>query len=73
MEEKIKKILKDEIEPMLSRDGGSIEFVDFKDGTLTLKMQGACVGCPYLPFTMKENVEKILKEKIPEIKKVINQ
>ena len=71
--EKIKNILENEIKPMLAQDGGNIEFVDFKDGILTVRLKGACAGCPFLPFTLKENVERILKEKIPEVKKVVEK
>ncbi|OGY72422.1 MAG: hypothetical protein A3H59_00320 [Candidatus Jacksonbacteria bacterium RIFCSPLOWO2_02_FULL_43_9] len=71
--QKIKDILENEIKPMLAQDGGSIEFIDFKDGILTVRLKGACAGCPFLPFTLKENVEKILKETIPEIKEVVEK
>lgn len=69
---KIKKILKEDIEPMLAQDDGNIEFVDFKDGVLTVRLKGACAGCPFSTYTLKDNVERILKEKVPGIKSVIN-
>ena len=67
----IKQIIDTEIAPMLAYDGGSLEVVNFKDGVLTVKMQGACAGCPFSAHTLKDGIEKTLKEKIPEIKKVV--
>ena len=70
--QKIKDILENEIKPMLAQDGGSIEFVSFKDGILSVKLRGACAGCPMSDMTLKMTVEKILKEKTPEIKEVVS-
>ena len=67
---KIKDVLEKEIKPMLKGDGGDVEFVDFKDGIVNLKLKGACVGCPFSEMTIKESIEKTLKEKIPEVKEV---
>jgi len=74
MKEKIKKILDENIKPSLNADGGDIEFVAWNevDGILSVRMMGACVGCPMMQVTLKEGVEKTLKEKIPEVKEVIN-
>ena len=72
MEEKIKEIINNDIRPFLQADGGDIELVSVeKDGTVKVKLQGACAGCPGAQFTMTMGVERLLKEKIPDIKKVI--
>lgn len=55
---------------MLASDGGSAEFVDFKDGVLKVKLQGACATCPYSAMTLSALVEKTIKEKMPEVKSV---
>jgi Fe-S cluster biogenesis protein NfuA len=71
MKEKVQAVL-NEIRPMLQRDGGDIELVDVKDnGQVLVKLQGACSGCPGATMTLKLGVERILKEKVPEIKEVI--
>ncbi len=69
MEEKIKDVL-EEVRPSLQRDGGDVEFVDYTDGIVEVKLKGACAGCPLSQLTIKNYVEKLLKEKIPEIKEV---
>ena len=53
-------------------DGGNIEFVDYDDGILKVRLLGACHGCPMASITLKNAVEGILKEYIPEIQEVIS-
>ena len=69
MKEKIQKAL-DKIRPMLQADGGDVELVDVQDGVVKVRLQGACAGCPMSQMTLKNGIEKILKEEIPEIKSV---
>ena len=66
----IQKTIKEEIAPMLRGDGGDIEFVGFENGIVKVKLQGACVGCPMASFTLKNMVEAILKDNVPEVLKV---
>ena len=42
------------------------------DGTITVELQGHCRGCPYSQMTLKNGIERLLKEKIPEVKEVVN-
>ncbi|MFA6170873.1 MAG: NifU family protein [Patescibacteria group bacterium] len=72
MREKIQKAL-DKIRPMLQSDGGDVHFAGFdeKTGTLKLELQGMCSHCPMAHITLKEGIEKQIKEEIPEVKKVI--
>lgn len=72
MEQKIKKILENEVAPMLAMHGGKVKFIGFKDGTVKIQLKGACSGCALSELTLKEGVEKILKEKIRGIKRVEN-
>lgn len=69
----IKKQITEKIRPALVMDGGNIEFVDFDDenGVLKVKLLGACHGCPMAGITLKNAVEGILKEYVPEITKVV--
>ena len=63
----------DEIRPMLIADGGNIELVDVKDdGVVEVKLTGACGSCPMSQMTLKMGVEKLLKEKLPEVKEVVS-
>jgi Fe-S cluster biogenesis protein NfuA len=69
LKEKVKKAI-EEIRPNLQADGGDIELVDVEDGTVKVKLKGACAGCPMSTMTVKWGVENFLKKKIPEVAKV---
>ena len=61
-----------QIRPMLQGHGGDIELVSIEDdNTVKVKLQGACAGCPGARMTLKQGVEKLMKEKIPELKEVV--
>jgi len=66
---KIKNTL-DKIRPFLQRDGGDVEFDSFIDGIVYIKMVGACEGCMYIDNTIKDGIEIILLEEVPEVKAV---
>ena len=68
----IKKQITEKIRPALVMDGGNIEFVDYDNGILKVRLLGACHGCPMASITLKNAVEGILKEYIPEIQEVIS-
>jgi len=55
------------IRPMLQADGGDVELVDVKEGIVTVRLQGACAGCPMSQMTLKNGIEKLLKKEIPEV------
>jgi Fe-S cluster biogenesis protein NfuA len=69
METKVKDAL-DKIRPMLQKDGGDVEFVEVKDGVVKVRLQGACAGCPMSQMTLKNGIERILKEQVPEVQTV---
>lgn len=67
--EEIKQTI-NKIRPYLQRDGGDVEYVDFKDGIVYVKMLGACVGCGLIDDTLKDGIEAILLEEIEGITEV---
>ena len=70
MKEKVEAALA-EIRPHLQADGGDIELVDVSDGTVKVRLLGACGGCPMAALTMKGGVERAIKEHVPEVVEVI--
>ena len=70
MKEKVEAILA-QIRTSLKADGGDVELVDVNEGTVKLRLKGACAGCPMATMTLKHGIERILKEKIPEVKEVV--
>ena len=71
IERQIIKILDTKIRPAVERDGGDIKFKEFKDGVVTVNLQGSCSGCPSSTMTLKQGVQNLLCHYIPEIKEVI--
>lgn len=71
VELKIKEFI-DKIRPYIIKDGGDIEFVKFEEGKLYIKMLGNCVNCYLIDYTLKEGIEVLIKDEIPEIIEVIN-
>jgi Fe-S cluster biogenesis protein NfuA len=67
----VKDLLDKSIRPAAQEDGGDIFFHSYQDGVLRLSMHGACFGCPYSRKTIKEGVEPLLSNMIPEIREVI--
>ena len=60
------------IQPSLRADGGDIELVDVdEEGIVKVRLKGACAGCPMAKITLEMGVERYLKSKIPQVKKVI--
>lgn len=67
MEQNIKDAIEN-IRPFLQRDGGDVEFVEYTaDKVVKVRLQGACKGCPGAQMTLRNLIERILKEQYPEI------
>jgi len=71
LEEKVKDIIEN-LRGALQSHGGDVELVSIDDdNTVNVRLQGACQGCPGAAMTMKMGIERILKEKVPEVKEVV--
>jgi Fe-S cluster biogenesis protein NfuA len=71
IEEKVKETI-ETIRASLQSHGGDVELVGIDDdNTVNVRLQGACRGCPGATMTMKMGIERILKERIPEVKQVV--
>ncbi len=68
----IKRVLNEEIRPMVAQDGGDVEFSKYEDGIVYLHMQGSCAGCPSSTMTLKMGIETRLQEAVPEIREVVS-
>ncbi len=70
MREKVAAAL-EKARPALQADGGDVELVDVKDGVVTVRLTGACGGCPMSAMTLKMGVERVVREEVPEIKELV--
>ncbi|MGB4592450.1 MAG: NifU family protein [Coriobacteriia bacterium] len=70
MRERVQEAL-DKIRPALQADGGDVELVDVtEDGVVKVALQGACRGCPMSQLTLANGVERVIKQEVPEVKRV---
>ena len=58
--------------PYIQADGGDIDLVSYEDGVATVRLRGACSGCPHAALTLKMGVERFLKQHVPEVTEVVN-
>jgi Fe-S cluster biogenesis protein NfuA len=70
MREKVEAAL-ERVRPALLADGGDVQLIDVKDGVVTLRLIGACGGCPMATMTLRGGIERVLKEQVPEVKEVV--
>ncbi len=70
MKEKIQMAI-DRVRPALQADGGDVELVEVKDGVVSVRLTGACGGCPMASMTLKDGIERAIREEVPEVKEVI--
>ena len=72
MKDKVVNVI-DAIRPLLQADGGDIELVsvDEETGKVSVRLQGACKGCPGAQMTLKMGVERKLKEEVPNVTEVV--
>lgn len=66
----IKELIETRVRPAVAQDGGDITFRGFKEGTVFLKMKGACAGCPSSTATLKHGIQNLLRHFVPEVQQV---
>lgn len=72
MKEQVQEVI-NEIRPNLQADGGDIDLIDVTDdGIVKVKLRGACSGCPGAAMTLKMGVERVLKQRIPQVTGIEN-
>lgn len=69
LRERVERSL-DTVRPALRADGGDVELVDVDDGVVSVRLTGACGGCPMATMTLKMGIERTLQQQVPEVKRV---
>ena len=70
--EAVEKVMEEEVSPALASHGGGAEILTVKDGKVYLELQGGCRGCMGARMTMKSGIERLLKERIPDVVEVVD-
>lgn len=71
IETKIRAVI-DKLRPFLISDGGNLEFIKYEDQIVYVKLLGACSHCPMMDVTLKDGIEQMIINEIPEVKEVRN-
>ncbi|MCM8785919.1 MAG: NifU family protein [Candidatus Omnitrophica bacterium] len=70
LKEKVEKAIED-VRCFLQLEGGDCEIVEAKDGIVKVKLVGSCGSCPFSQITLKMRIEAIIKDRVPEVKEVV--
>ena len=70
MREKVEAAL-EQIRPALRADGGDVQLVDVNEGVVTVRLTGACGGCPMATMTLRNGIERVLREQVPEVAEIV--
>lgn len=62
----------DKMRPFLISDGGNIDFVKYENNIVYVRLSGACKDCAMIDFTLKDGIEEMITNEIPEVKEVVN-
>jgi Fe/S biogenesis protein NfuA len=71
--DKLQKLLSDQINPALAMHGGFVQLIDVKDNRAYIELGGGCKGCGMVDVTLKQGIEKLIKESIPEISEIYDR
>ncbi|HCU22145.1 MAG TPA: hypothetical protein DF698_04535 [Candidatus Atribacteria bacterium] len=70
MREKVEKAL-EKVRGYLRMEGGDVELVDIVDGVVKVRLKGMCSSCQMSMMTLKDGIERVVKEEVPEVVSVI--
>jgi Fe-S cluster biogenesis protein NfuA len=68
---KIKKVLEEYVRPAVESDGGAISFKSFQEGIVSVELRGSCSGCPSSTITLKDGIQRLLTNMVPEVVGVV--
>ena len=72
LKEKVQKLLDESINPAVGMHGGYVELLDVKESTVYIRMSGGCQGCGAADVTLKQGIERLIFEEVPEITEVLD-
>jgi Fe-S cluster biogenesis protein NfuA len=71
IEKRIVELLEEYVRPAVESDGGAIEFNKYEEGKLTVVLKGSCSGCPSSTMTLKNGIQGLFNQMMPEVKEVV--
>lgn len=68
--DRVQHVLEEKINPAVSGHGGRVSLIDLKEKTVYLQLEGGCQGCGMADVTLKQGIEVMIKESVPEIEEI---
>ncbi len=72
LKERVQKLLDESVNPAVAMHGGQVELLDVKDSTVYIRMGGGCQGCGMADVTLKQGIERLIFEEVPEVTEVLD-
>src|SRR5689334_24876047 len=70
--ERVANLFEHEVNPMVARHGGRVELIDVQDAVVMVRMGGGCQGCGMADVTLRQGIEAMLHEHVPEVRGVVD-
>ncbi|HEV8400690.1 MAG TPA: NifU family protein [Gemmatimonadales bacterium] len=70
--ERVARLFDDQVNPMVARHGGRVELIDVQDAVVMLRMGGGCQGCGMADVTLRQGIEGMLAQHIPEVRGIVD-
>ena len=70
--ERVFQVFDTQVNPMVARHGGKVELIDVQDGVVMLRMGGGCQGCGMADVTLRQGIEAMLQQAVPEVKGIVD-
>ena len=70
--ERVSRLFDEEVNPMVARHGGRVELIDVQDAVVMLRMAGGCQGCGMADVTLRQGIEGMLGQRVPEVKGIMD-
>ena len=70
--ERVARLFDEQVNPMVARHGGRVELIDVQDAVVMLRMGGGCQGCGMADVTLRQGIEGMLAQHIPEVRGIVD-
>src|SRR5438034_1240631 len=69
---RVAELFETQVNPMVARHGGRVELIDVQDAFVMLRMAGGCQGCGMADVTLRQGIEAMLQQAVPEVKGIVD-
>jgi Fe/S biogenesis protein NfuA len=70
--ERVADLFESQVNPMVARHGGRVELIDVQDAVVMVRMGGGCQGCGMADVTLRQGIEAMLQQQVPEVKGIVD-